>query len=175
MAAPTTVTTKNLTGKWSLNRTLSDSVEPGLSLQGINFVLRKSIGLATINIDLKQSESGGVTRIDLDQSAAGMKPTHEERILDDQWRDHSDWIFGTVRTRTKWASAADLDDDFLRKGWISEGDFIWNLAENVKGGWTAIQVWGFMTVNGERRHVRKLLVQKGNKRAEVRLVYDYQS
>jgi hypothetical protein len=48
-----------------------------------------------------------------------------------------------------------------------------SVAINEANGWTATQVWGFQTVNGERRHCRNLLVVKEGKRVDLRFVYDY--
>jgi hypothetical protein len=47
MAAPPEITCTNLSGKYVMNKTLGDSVEPMLVLQGIGWVTRKAIGLAT--------------------------------------------------------------------------------------------------------------------------------
>lgn len=46
--------------------------------------------------------------------------------------------------------------------------------EGVKDGWTAHQVWGFAVVEGERRHVRRILARREGWREErVRMVYDW--
>ena len=47
MAAPPEITCTNLTGKFSMNKTLGDNLEPMLVLQGISWPLRKAIGLTT--------------------------------------------------------------------------------------------------------------------------------
>ncbi|KAH7326534.1 hypothetical protein B0I35DRAFT_475170 [Stachybotrys elegans] len=186
MAAPASKTIQDLSGKWVMSKALSDSSDSGLSLQGINFVLRKTIGLATVNIDVKQhiappsapnKSTDPVTHVDLLMSAAGLSSSQENRCLDDTWRESSDWLFGTVRARVRFTSIEELDDAFLKKGWLKEGEgktLIIDETQNVKSGWTATQVWGFQIVKGERRYCRNLLVKKGSKRAEIRLVYDYQ-
>jgi translation elongation factor P/translation initiation factor 5A len=173
MAAPASVNIQNLTGTWTLNKKLSDPVDKGLGIQGVGFVIRKAIGAATIKIELKQSSAGGVTKIESDQSAAGLKPTHEERTLDGVPKKGSDWIFGDTESSTTFVKQEEITDEFLKKGWLPEGDLIQNTITSDKNGWKAVQVWGFMNVNGERRHIRKLLVTKGKDRAEARLAYDY--
>ncbi|KAK2054048.1 hypothetical protein LY76DRAFT_597331 [Colletotrichum caudatum] len=192
MAAPATNTIADLSGKWVINKTLSDSPEPALSLQGIGWMTRKAIGLATVTLTVKQytappSPPGQgtepVTHIDVDQVATGgLKGTSEERCLDFEFREHSDWMFGTVRGQSKWMSLDEIEDEFLKKGWL-EGEaettgpggkgHIYSHVESIDNGWTATQVWGFQTINGERRHARNILVQKGDKRVEIRLVYDW--
>ncbi|UNI15099.1 hypothetical protein JDV02_001667 [Purpureocillium takamizusanense] len=188
MAAPAEKTTKNLSGQWVLNKELSDSAEPGLVIQGIGFLVRKGIGMATITIDVNQYEAppkapstadGTFTHIDIEQSASGLSSTKEARCLDDLQREHSDWLFGNVKGQTAWVSVADIDDEYLGKGWLSEGGDGKNLIRShvvsQDSGWTATQVWGFQDINGERRYCRKIVIAKDDQRAEFRFVYDYQS
>ena len=40
--------------------------------------------------------------------------------------------------------------------------------------WTAVTVWGFADVGGERKHVRRVLGKKGKEELRIQLVYDYQ-
>ncbi len=121
--------------------------------------------------------------IDIDQLVTGgLKGTTEKRCIDGNWREHSDWMFGNVRGRTTWVSAASIEDAFLSKGW-EEGDgekagpdgetHIQSYVESLENGWTATQIWGFQVVNGERRYARNIVVAKESERVEIRLVYDY--
>ncbi|KAK2005091.1 hypothetical protein LX36DRAFT_2560 [Colletotrichum falcatum] len=192
MAAPATKTIADLSGKWVMNKTLSDSPEPALSLQGIGWMTRKAIGLATVTLTVKQYTAPAsppaqgtepVTHIDIDQVATGgLKGTSEERCLDSEFREHSDWMFGSVRGQSMWMSLDEIEDEFLKKGWLGgEAEavgpagkgYIYSHVESIDNGWTATQVWGFQTIDGERRHARNILVQKGGKRVEIRLVYDW--
>ncbi|KAK0760144.1 hypothetical protein N5P37_007224 [Trichoderma harzianum] len=185
MAAPSSKTTKNLNGKWTMNKTLSDSSEPVLSLQGVGYLIRKGISLATITIEVEQYEgppkppntaADVVTHIDIKQSASGLSSTQENRCFDNFPRDHTDWLFGTVTGRSRWVSLDEVTDEFLKKGWEVEGEgqsFITNIAENKEKGWVAEQVWGFQIVDGERRYCRHVVVTKGEERAQIRLVYDF--
>ena len=169
------------------NKSLSDSPEPALALQGISFLLRKTIGLATVTITVNQYEAPPkppntstdiFTHIDIDQSASGLTSTQENRCLDNEYRDHTDWLFGSVRGVSRFVSLDELDDEHLKKGWLVEGEgknFIYSHVESKDNGWTATQLWGFKTVNGERRHCRNLLVKKGDKRVELVFVYDFSS
>ncbi|KAK4086658.1 LCCL domain-containing protein [Purpureocillium lilacinum] len=186
MAAPADKTTKNLSGKWVLNKELSDSAEPGLSIQGIGYLVRKGVGLATITIDVNQYEAppkapstadGTFTHIDIEQSASGLSSTKEARCLDDLPRDHSDWLFGNVKGQSSWVSVDDITDEYLKKGWLSEGDgktLIRSHVVSQDNGWTATQIWGFQDINGERRYCRNIVIAKGDQRAEFRFVYNYE-
>ncbi|CRK33349.1 hypothetical protein BN1708_001037 [Verticillium longisporum] len=192
MAAPANITIKNLSGKWQMNKTLSDSPEPALALQGIGWMVRKAVGLATLTLHVKQYEGAPkppstatdpVTHIDIDQTATGgVKGTKENRCLDLEFREHADWLFGSCRGQSDWRSPAEIEDEFLKKGWL-EGDaestgpqgksHVYSHVENVDNGWTATQIWGFQEIDGQRRYARNIVVAKDDKKVEFRLVYDY--
>lgn len=156
-------------------------------LQDIGYLVRKGIGLATITLDINQYEASpkppnssteNFTRVDIEQSASGLTSTQENRCLDSVKREHTDWLFGTVWSHSRWVSLDELKDDFLKSGWEMEGEgknFIMTYAENMAKGWTATQVWGFKKVDGERRYCRNILVEKDDKRVEMRFVYDFLS
>lgn len=126
----------------------------------------------------EHTDEAGTTHIDIEQTATGgLKGTTENRILDNNWREHSDWLFGSVKGRTQWiASWAEIDDAFLKSNWAEAGEadeMIFGYVESLDKGWTATQVWGFQMVNGERRHARNVVVAKGSERAEIRMIYDF--
>ncbi|KAI1176191.1 hypothetical protein F4777DRAFT_578241 [Nemania sp. FL0916] len=197
MAAPASKTTADLSGKWTLNKTLSDPTDPALALQGIGWLVRKGIGAATITITVKQTRNAdGAARIDIDQSASGLSSTHEARVLTWTEREHKDWLFGKVRGRSKFISLADLnaliapggeartegwvdDSGFLAQDWLTgdeEGDaglVISHVA--AEAGWFATQIWGFQDVGGERRHVRNVTVSKGETYINFKMIYDFVS
>ncbi|OTB02298.1 hypothetical protein M426DRAFT_322724 [Hypoxylon sp. CI-4A] len=210
MAAPATKTIGDLNGTWVLNKSLSDSVEPGLALQGIGWLIRKAVNSTTVTLQVKQyrgvptpAEGAGgevVTRIDIQQIAsAGVKGTTENRCLDFVFREHSDWLFGHVRGRSRWIGAEELralassedgearkgswvDSDFIARDWLEadaekggpDGEtHILNHVESLDNGWTATQVWGFQDVGGERRYVRNIVIGKEGKFAEFKMIYDW--
>lgn len=141
--------------------------------------------MATVSLDVNQyqgppkppsTETDVVTHIDITQSASGLTSTQENRCLDNLFREHSDWLFGAVKGQTRWVALDEVTDEFLRKDWLVEGEgktLVLSYVESQGNGWTATQVWGFMTVEGERKYCRRVLVQKGGKRVELRFVYDY--
>lgn len=121
------------------NKTLSDPTEPALALQGVGWMTRKAIGLATVTLDVKQhlappsppsTATDPVTHIDIDQTVTGgIQGNAERRCLDWEARAHSDWLFGSVRGQTKFVSGADV------QGWVAEtyGAFLKGDAEG--GEW----------------------------------------
>lgn len=163
------------------NKTLSDSADPALALQGVGWLTRKAIGLATVTLHAKEyADEAGVTHVDIQQTATGgVKGNTENRTLDDTFREHTDWLFGHVRGRTGWVASRDQingdgKDEFLVGGWEeAQSEWIVSNVESLDRGWTACQVWGFRAVNGERRYCRNVVVAKGEERVELRLVYDF--
>ncbi|KAF1941607.1 hypothetical protein EJ02DRAFT_434642 [Clathrospora elynae] len=196
MAAPASVDTKNLHGKWLMNRSLSDAIDPVLSLQGIGWLTRKAIGAATVTQHIRQSTKTGengqtATEICIDQFlTGGLKGNNETFTLDWHYRGHSDWIFGNVQGRSRLSTLAKLlgeskgkgfveeDANHLAEGWLKEteeGEIIEAFADNDGGKWTGWQVWGFADVGGERKLTRRFAVRRKDKDqvVRIRLVYDY--
>lgn len=181
MAAPPEKTLRDLNGTWVMNKTLSDSADPALALQGVGWLTRKAIGLATVTLHTKEYvDEQGVTHIDIQQTATGgVKGTTEDRTLDDTFREHTDWLFGHVKGRTGWVGSreglgGDGKDGFLTDGWEDgQAEWIESNVESLDRGWKVIQVWGFRIVNGERRYARNTVLTKGAERVELRLVYDF--
>jgi hypothetical protein len=184
MAAPASKTIADLSGKWQMNKTYSDPVDPALSLQGIGWLTRKAIGAATVTLHATHyTDDEGKVHVDIDQTVTGgLKGTSEKRCLDNEFRDHKDWMFGHVKGQSKYIAAEEVSDEFLKKGWL-EGEeekkgpngesHILSYVESYDAGWTARQIWGFQTVEGERRYCRNIVVTKGAEKVEMRLVYDY--
>ncbi|KAK7419316.1 hypothetical protein QQZ08_010899 [Neonectria magnoliae] len=185
MAAPAEKTIHDLSGKWTLNKSLSDSSEPVLALQGIGYLVRKPIGYASISLDVNQytappkapnTSTDVVTHIDIVQSASGLTSTQENRCLDATFREHSDWLFGSVKGLSTFVSLDEVDDEFLKKDWLVEGEgktLVKSYVESQDNGWIATQIWGFQNIGGERRYCRRIVVTKGDQRVQVLFVYDY--
>ncbi|KAF2261832.1 hypothetical protein CC78DRAFT_619026 [Lojkania enalia] len=193
MAAPADKTIKSLDGKWVINKSISDSPDSVLALQGISWLTRKAINLATVTLHIKsyQAPPDGspsdppVTHFDISQTlTGGLSGTTEKRNLDWKWRPHSDWLFGDLRGRSRWttfdelkkenAGKGSLEEDavFLCEGWMEGAEVVESFVESEKG-WTGWQVWGFVEVGGERRHARRFVVRKGESVERIRLVYDW--
>ncbi|KAF2705158.1 hypothetical protein K504DRAFT_440126 [Pleomassaria siparia CBS 279.74] len=202
MAAPPSVTIKTLDGKWAISKPLSDSPDPVLALQGMGWLMRKAIGLATVTQHLKSwtgppdDDPTGppITHIQIEQTATGgIKGTTESRNLDWKPRPHSDHVFGEMMGKSRWSSTSRVleenvgtgkkgyeEDDarFLCEGWLEEsaqGEVVESWVNNEKAGWTGWQVWGFAEVDGQegRWLVRRFVVRKGERVERIRLVYEW--
>jgi hypothetical protein len=151
------------------------------------------VSLATLTLNIKQytappsppADPTGpqVTHIEIEQTGTGgIKGTYEKRCLDYTFRDHSDYLFGNVKGQSKWLNLEDIEDPFLRSGWL-EGDnekggpngetHIISHVESLDAPWTATQIWGFKEIDGVRRYVRNVVIAKGSERVELQLVYDW--
>ncbi|KAB2574046.1 hypothetical protein DBV05_g7327 [Lasiodiplodia theobromae] len=189
MAAPPEKTIQDFNGSWVMNKKDSRNTDAILSLQGIPWLVRRAIGFATVTLICKQyKDENGLEHIDIDQvtspSLPGKSATPEERVLDWEWRDHENGIFGKVKGRTRRITLADLPDDedgmFMKEGWdestIEGGDLIETFVENQDSGWTANQTWGFeLNDEGVRKYARHVIVKdkSGKKVLREKLYYDY--
>jgi hypothetical protein len=76
-----------------------------LELQGIPWLKRKIILLATVTLLVKEYVDDKITHIDLDQTVTGgIQGTSELRTLDWSETSHEDHIFGKLTSRNRWVS-----------------------------------------------------------------------
>lgn len=127
-------------------------------------------------------DASGTEHLDCDQVlSVGLKATTEARALDWQLRPHSDAIFGEVEGRSRYVDPRKLEPglgaertEFLAAGW--EGaEQVQSWVRNESSGWTAIQIWGFRLVDGQRRYCRKVCVTRSGseEKRQALLVYDW--
>lgn len=180
MAAPPEITIQNLSGTYILNHTLSDSSQAVLKMQNINFLVRRAVQYSGVTVNLSQyTDSAGLQHLDQEQLSTGGIKNFEDRIMDWEWTDKHNWIWGKVHGKSRYTRLENVEDPdgYLREGWeraCVEGEVVEGYVESVTDGWTARQVWGFAVVEGERRHVRRVLARKkGWKDQRIRLVYDW--
>ena len=175
MAAPPEVNVQKLSGTYTLNKTLSDSSQNVLKMQNIGFLVRQAVQYSTVSVTLKQyTDSDGQRHLDQEQLSTGGIRNFEDRIMDWQWTEKTNWIWGKVNGKSRYTKLDEIEDAFLREGWCGEGEVVEGYVESLTGKWTARQVWGFALVEGERRHVRRILAMKrGWEDLRIRMVYDW--
>ncbi|OCK82751.1 hypothetical protein K432DRAFT_380151, partial [Lepidopterella palustris CBS 459.81] len=180
-----------------MNKSLSGDTDSVLALQGIGWLTRKALGLATVTQHLKQypdAHNPSVVHIDFSQTVTGgIKGTTELRTLDWQYRPHSDHFFGDLNGRSRWNTIGKIgegemkreggeadDVKFLKEGWSAEsldGEVVESYVEHDNKGWVGWQVWGFADVDvggtKQRRHVRNVVVRKGKEVRRIKLVFDW--
>lgn len=182
MAVPGSVNLRNLSGTYNLNKQLSDSTDAALQMQGIGWLVRQAVKYSNVTLHVKQFVGEDkLMHIDSEQITTGNIRNLEDRIIDFQWREKDDRIFGKVNGRSRYVQLDEVEDEYLRQGWdeqflVQEGHqvlqiFVESLGK--KPNWTAEQVWGFEVVDGSKRHTRRIIVKKGKEEHKLRLVYDW--
>ncbi|KIY45754.1 hypothetical protein FISHEDRAFT_66807 [Fistulina hepatica ATCC 64428] len=166
MAVPTEFSTVNISGKFVMNKTLSSDIDDMLRLQGVGWLTRKAIGLATITLDINHyRDDEAVEHIDISQTLTGGIPgTTEERTLDWNERTHEDYIFGAVIGKSRRVKVEEIDVEFLKEGWTPdavETGLIESYVESdtPKSGttWIARQIWGIEVINDQRSYARHIM------------------
>ncbi|KAH8835885.1 hypothetical protein DL96DRAFT_1732991 [Flagelloscypha sp. PMI_526] len=167
MAVPPEFTLLDISGKFIINKSLSDTdkMDQILSLQGVGWLKRKAIGAATVTLNVKHYKNDdGKECIDIDQTLTGGIPgTREERILDNTERAKEDSLFGAVIAKSRRVVIADIEESnaFLADDWVPaavEQGLIQAIAssDTPKSGttWRGNQTWGVEEVQGEKRYAR---------------------
>nr|POE88310.1 hypothetical protein CFP56_11539 [Quercus suber] len=191
---------RNLSGRWTLDKALSTKAEETMQAQGVSYLIRKTVGLSKVILDI---EHKGL-ELKVTYTTSSMRTSsHELRKLDWSEVENKIAMFGLVRGRSRIAELGgngdhkiqvyDLRDnepspeqaedlDWLGEGWLCEDEgaaakaihVIETQGECPEGGWASHQVWGFQMVDGQRKHVRKVLTwtKKDGKKVLGTMVYD---
>ena len=131
------------------NKTLSDDNDEILRLQGVGWMTRKAISIATLYLDVRHFTEDGIEQIVIDQTiTGGIKGTKEHRRFDWVERPHEDHIFGPVLGKSNRLTLDEIEQDWLKQDWLEEsfldGKIIYTRAtsDTEKSGrtWTAQQV-----------------------------------
>ncbi|KAH9984179.1 hypothetical protein BJV77DRAFT_1072342 [Russula vinacea] len=182
MAAPSSITTLDLSATWVMNKTLSDDTDAILRLQGVSWFTRRAISLATVTLYVRHyKDDDGIERIDIDQTLTGIPGTSEHRILDWTLREHEDYLFGAVIGKSRRVKLDEIENEFLRDGWLPDtaesgaiNSYVESDTPKSNTTWIAEQTWGFENIDDERRYVRHVdFVGPGNEHIQARLVYDF--
>ncbi|KAF3907174.1 hypothetical protein ABW21_db0207935 [Orbilia brochopaga] len=175
MAAPADKTAADMSGSYIMNRSLSGDTDGILALQGVGWLLRKSLGLATVTINLTHDTAADV--IHINSVAGGVLSTKEDLPLDFQpQKRKKDKVWGNFEVKAKKAQVSAIDDEQLREGWAGE-EVIQVEAVNEELKWSAMQIWGFQDyeVNGktERRYFRRVRLTHSKGVTYCHMAYDY--
>lgn len=104
------------------NKSLSDSTDEILRLQGVGWFKRKLIQAGTVSLVIKHyKDESGTEHIDIDQTLSpGGIGTREERVLDWSERNKKDDLFGDIIDRSRRLNLDEIEDDYLKKGWTAD-------------------------------------------------------
>lgn len=172
------------------SKTLSDPFDPVFAIQGIPWLIRKVISIATLSMKASHDVDESGTKILVftqiaSVAIAGLSEEKEVRVLDGREKFHSSALFGTSSARSRLVDlstatghdgqplASLLTKDFLHQGEPGGEDYLYDLIVHQTNGWVMEQIWGFGLVDGERRLLRTLVIRKGDQVAYTRGVYDW--
>lgn len=132
----------------------------------------------TENIKQFVDDRGAETILIESTITGGFKGTSQCRVLDGSEQNSMDETFGTIQEISTWSDLSDLNNRWLKEGWLQEQDesnqkHIKVVCSSKRFGWSTITVWGFAEIDGQRRHVRKFSAIKDGKEFNVRAVYDW--
>ncbi|KAL4952400.1 hypothetical protein BDW69DRAFT_167846 [Aspergillus filifer] len=191
MAAPAEMTIATLSGQFVPNKALSDDADSSLALQGVPWLLRKGISLASPKFALSQANEGGTAVVNITVSGVGSGVT-EKRVLNWEPIEGKNPLFGKTETRSRLYTSplersdshSDEDIEFLNartfkngapSSWAEdpESQHLHCIITNNEAGWTMEQVWGFEEIDGKKYHTRRSIVKKGDAVERGKLVYNY--
>lgn len=189
MATPDSFTGYLNPGKFVMRQDLSGNSDPILAAQGVGFLKRKAIGMATVTVvNTNRTEPDGTVVVKSASSASGIPGATEELFLGagPKKSDHS--VYGKIITTAEPKKPEEIEEKYLTEGYLPESLdadgkllYIYSVSDKEAGNkydWTGVLTSGFqnVVVNGksEKRWVR-LNWFKDNKgfESKIRLVYDY--
>ncbi|KAJ6141248.1 hypothetical protein N7470_010144 [Penicillium chermesinum] len=144
-----------------MNNDLSESSAEILKTQGVNWLTRKVLAMASVTLVINQrKDENGNILLDIENKPSGGLPvTQEKRVLDWKPVELHHGLLGNIR------------------GWEDGTEEVMHFkTEQLESkGIVTQQVAGFIVLNGTRYHARRVLVTKEDgERLEAKLVYDYQ-
>ncbi len=114
MSVPDTVTTKDMTGKYVINKKLSDSSNSTLKMQNVGFIVRQAAQYSTIIVELKQyTDDKGTMHLKQVQTSLGGITNSEERQINGEWGEADNAIWGKVKGWTRYAFTQPMLDDCI--------------------------------------------------------------
>ncbi|KAL3476399.1 hypothetical protein BJX99DRAFT_228070 [Aspergillus californicus] len=118
MATPADITFENYNGSWTMDRTISDPIDPVLAMQGLSWFMRTTLSWVTVTLNAKQYPDASdpkVQHIDVDNVVTGgVQGTSEQRTTDWKKREHSDTIFGRVDGQSRFLRGTPKQDGKVR-------------------------------------------------------------
>ncbi|KAI1362324.1 hypothetical protein F5Y08DRAFT_312432, partial [Xylaria arbuscula] len=181
MAAPSEIDITDVTGRWSLNRGLSDSLDPFFTLQGIPWIIRKVINFASLELQyIKDSPSDTNTAPSFafkQTVRPGGFDTNNRYVIDGEKRTETVPIFGEVTMHAKYLDRDEvtLEQTFGRgiEGDAEKDVALLEVTESAGMGWRGETLWVFETINGEHRLCKYNIIRKNGQTATAKMVHDY--
>lgn len=123
----------------------------------MSWYIRKVIQWATLYVTVTHRTEDGIEKITVEQVlSGGAGASTEERILDWEERPVDDKVFGPLITKTRRIKLEDLENEYLRNGFIDDGNGVietHGVSDTPKSGNT----WEAETVRASRDEHRRIL------------------
>lgn len=178
MAAPKQANVFDVTGRWLLNRGLSNSTEASFALQGIPWIVRKVINFASLELQyvkLPPAPGSTAARFGFKQTISpGGFNTSNEYIIDGESRTDTVPIFGEISAQCSY-----IGRDAVAKhvGNVVDSNSVdMAILEIIRSevmGWSASTVWVLEMVEGGQRLVKHNTTTKGERVEKAKMVFDY--
>ncbi|KAL8754895.1 MAG: hypothetical protein Q9184_004963 [Pyrenodesmia sp. 2 TL-2023] len=175
MATPESVDILDVTGRWSLNRMLSDSLEDTFAL-----VINVADLQFSFQQDLPETEDSPARFTVKQTIRPGGFDSSNEYILDGKARYDTVPIFGEVTATNSYLTEDGLTtEDTLSRtiepanGQQQQVIGILKITTGVHTGWTSRTVWGFERIDGGKYLCKYATTTKDNQKATARMVFDY--
>lgn len=162
MASPESITMKNFSGKYYMNKEISSKFDPVLAAQGVSWAIRTIASYANpVVVHEHYVDANGNEALNMiTPGVKGLSSEFkEEYILDDEEREKFNPLFGKMIGRATRSSESTIRDisPFLLEGWLPDvedspatnGYFhVYAEGDTSKGAyeWRSDQVWGFQEV-----------------------------
>lgn len=114
-------------------------MEDILRLQGVSFMTRKAVGMATLTVTITHAKEGEVEKLVTVQTLTIGQAT-EERPLDGVEREMENKLFGKTIAKSSRVKLEEIDDEYLKGPWAaaSQEHGVFNIhGQGVDNPWVA--------------------------------------
>ncbi|KAF2763678.1 hypothetical protein EJ03DRAFT_332532 [Teratosphaeria nubilosa] len=167
----------DLNGPWKLNKDLSSDATAAMDIQGIGFLTRKAVSVATKLAPLRISVAQkGKEEIIISYATMASLPAIKEELrpANDEWMEKKDPMVGKIRIRSRWTTTSELkskgSDTFLTDGLGDDETILEAEIESLEKDFKMDQLW---LMEGDKLVKRDLTTSANGKKAETRFVYEF--
>jgi hypothetical protein len=186
--------TLDISGKWTLNRALSDDTEEVLVLQNFGYLLRKAARYGTITLVFTHDTKGSPPTLEVTViPPAGFAKESRTRKIDGERVEDKHFMFGTNYVTWRQKTKAEVEGYMAEEKWVGE-ELLEEFIEEGKGTFvnegvcflTAFvicvnkltrllsKIWGIIEEDGKKYLIKRAIVKATDGRtATARQVFEY--
>lgn len=134
-SAPASVTDADLSGIWTLSKTLSDDTEPLFILQGIGYLLRKAAKIGKVSLKIEHASAATPPTLTMTIiPPGGFKGATNVRRLDGEPEQERNFMFGQISMTYRVKKKGDVTGYHAEEEWIGE-NILEEIIESTGAGW----------------------------------------